>query len=122
MTQITNTLQIAMYCHSNQPDAGYIAYQQQGIAWVIDRCAGSAFAVREYADDGYCPETTVRPAFQRMLIDAASGCIDCIAVTDWNRLATSASGVQRLQRFFQRHGVLVVECRVREGVVVRIAA
>ncbi|MGH8083306.1 MAG: recombinase family protein [Lysobacter sp.] len=122
MTQITNTLQIAIYCHSTQPDAGYIAYQRQGVGRVIDRCAGSAFNVRDYADDGYCPDTTVRPAFQRLLLDCASGLIDCIAVTDWQRLARSAPDAQRLQCYFQRHGVLVVECRVREGVIVRIAA
>ncbi|MBT2748264.1 MULTISPECIES: recombinase family protein [unclassified Lysobacter] len=117
-----NTLHIAIYCQSSQPDAGFIAHQQQGISSVIDRCAGSDFDVRHYADDGYCAETMVRPAFQRLLLDAAGGVIDCIAVTDWARLAPTDSGVQRLQRYFHQCGVLVVECRIREGVLVRIAA
>ncbi|MGO1069763.1 recombinase family protein [Lysobacter sp. CA199] len=117
-----NTLHMAIYCQSSHPDADFIAYQRQGILSVIGRCAGSDFDVRDYADDGYCAETTVRPAFQRLLLDAATGAIDCIAVTDWARLARSASGVQRLQGYFHQCGVLVVECRVREGVLVRIAA
>ncbi|MBT2748381.1 MULTISPECIES: recombinase family protein [unclassified Lysobacter] len=122
MSIINDALRIAIYCQSAQTDADYIAYQREGVRKVIDRCTSGEVEVEHYSDDGLDVDRDARPGFQRLLADAAGGTIDCIAVTGWNRLAASELGVQMLARFFRKHGVLVVECRLREGLVVRLAA
>jgi hypothetical protein len=57
-----------------------------------------------------------------MLLDAATGHLDCIAFCGWDHLSGIEESRQMLSRFFKKHEVLPLECRVLEAVLVRLAA
>ncbi|WP_057972264.1 recombinase family protein [Lysobacter antibioticus] len=122
MLNLTNPVRVAIYCYSEGVDSDFIAYQryvvQQDLAGRLDRTP----VVSHYADDGVCSRTEVRPNFQRLLIEVAAGAVDCVAVTEMDRLSNDLDGASHLARFFQRHGVLVVECLPSKGIPVRAAA
>lgn len=122
MNDLDVSLTIAVYCQSTQCDPDYIAYQRYGLSKFLERYVGCSYSVEHYADDGHCTQTQVRPAFQRLLLDAANGAVHCIVVNHWSRLAATDADVQRLKRFFEKSGVLVIEYRARDGVPVRFAA
>lgn len=122
MNDLNVSLTIAVYCQSTERDPDYIAYQRYGLSKFLERFVDCSYTAKQYADDGYCTQTQVRPNFQRLLLDVANGAIDCIVVTHWSKLAATDAEVQRLERYFQKSGVLVVECRARVGKLVRFAA
>ena len=122
MLNLSKPVRVAVYCYSEGVDSDFIAYQryvmQQDLAERFDRLP----IITHYVDEGVCSRTEVRPNFQRLLLEAAAGAIDCVAVTDMDRLSNDLDGESHLSRFFQRHGVLVVECHPSTGILVRVAA
>ena len=122
MLNTEDTLRIAAYCHTHRSNADDIAFQKTVITQTINRCSDVPPQIIVYVDDGICPNTESQTGFQRLLQDVAAGRIDCIAVCHWHHLATSEEDSKLLQRFFRRHEVLVVECRLPPAVLVRIAA
>ncbi|WP_408951447.1 recombinase family protein [Lysobacter sp. Hz 25] len=122
MSAIQEPLRIAIYCHTILKDRDEIGFQRKVIKRTLDRCTDLPPVLTFYTDDGFCPDTQVRPEFQRMLLDAAAGHLDCVAVCGWDRLTTITDDRSLLKRFLDRHDVHVLECKVLEAVLIRMAA
>ncbi|QQQ01007.1 recombinase family protein [Lysobacter enzymogenes] len=122
MNENANPLRIAIYCHTHTQNPIQIDYQRAVVMDTVLRCADVPPEITVYADNGFCPSTQVRPAFQRLLQSVAEGETDCIAVNHWDHLSVPGPDADALLRFFRKHEVLVIECRAQPAIIVRIAA
>jgi site-specific DNA recombinase len=61
-----------------------------------------------YDDGGYSGGTMDRPSLQTLLVDIASGRIDCVVVYKVDRLTRSLTDFARIVDIFDRHGVSFV--------------
>lgn len=122
MSNLSKPVRVAVYCYSEVEDSDFIGYQRYVVQRELAERMDRAPVVTHYADDGVCGWTEARPNFQRLLLDVAAGIIDCVAVIDRRRLALDPDGEAQLSRLFQRHGVLLVECRHSTGAPARAAA
>lgn len=115
-------LRIAVYCQTLWTDADLIGFQKTVITDTLRRCADMPPVLSIYVDDGFCPNTQVRPDFQRLLRDVANRKVDVIAVCEWSRLATCDADIKQLLRYFYEHDALVVECQTKPARLVLLAA
>ncbi|MBZ0271367.1 recombinase family protein [bacterium] len=77
---------------------------------VRDYCARCQLKIHDhYCDDGQGGHTTGnRPAFQRMMADAAAGKFTAVIVTDYARLSRNYEDAVRLSDELKRCGVVIV--------------
>ena len=61
-----------------------------------------------YDDGGYTGGNMERPALQRLMVDIAAGCIDCVIVYKVDRLSRSLLDFGRIIETFDQHGVAFV--------------
>lgn len=122
MSSVSKPVRVAVYCYSEVVDSDFIAYQRYVVQQELAARLDCAPVISHYVDAGVCSRTEVRPEFNRLLLEVAAGVIDCVAVIDEDRLAEGRDGKAQLSRLFQRHGVLVVECRPTAPASARAAA
>lgn len=122
MSAIREPLRVAVYCHTFSEDRDEVGFQRKVIIRTLERCTDPFPIITLYTDDGFCPDTQMRPDFQRMLLDVAAGHLDCIAFCGWDHLSGVEDSRKMLRRFLKKHEVLPLECRVLEAVLVRLAA
>lgn len=122
MTVQLTPMRIAIYCQTLWKAPDLITVQRVTLMETLNRCCDIPPTLSVYIDDGYCPNTQVRPDFQRLLRDIAAGQLDCVAVFGCERLAQRASDYAVLKRYLDKYGVVVMECQQMPARMVRIAA
>ncbi|MGO1069615.1 recombinase family protein [Lysobacter sp. CA199] len=115
-------LRTAVYCHTSSPNSEEIAFQKTLVAKGMTGCTDLPPHFMVYVDDGFCPQTEVRPELQRLLTDVAHGHIDCVASSGWDVLSPSPRDLQKLAVFFISHGVPMIDFPVGYAFRIKIVA